>query len=118
MWIFTKNGFYSAVEHKDDPEMIVLRSQFKGDLEELGLTSEIAETPAADYRFRATIPRQRFKNLVCKEIAELNYPKFKPAVKDKSPLRKESYLTVFNAMFQARCDQMLYENKKEKGLIK
>lgn len=35
MWLFTKNGFFSAVANRHDPTKIHVRSQFKGDLEKL-----------------------------------------------------------------------------------
>ena len=35
MWLFTKNGFFSAVSNRHDPTKIHVRSQFKGDLEKL-----------------------------------------------------------------------------------
>ncbi len=61
MWIFSTQGFYSAVEHREDPERIIVRCRTREDLEALreqipGL--EPFEDPAADYRWRAIVSRQ------------------------------------------------------------
>ena len=61
MWIFCKYGFFSAVQHKDKTDKLLIRARFEGDLERLAgglpederkLCSSITETPHADYRFR------------------------------------------------------------------
>jgi hypothetical protein len=35
MWIFCESGFYSIVQHEDDPNTLIVRARIKGDLERL-----------------------------------------------------------------------------------
>lgn len=63
MWVFTTDGFYSVVRHKEFTDRVVVRSRRRKHLERLctfmGLDADhvILETPDADYRWRMTAPR-------------------------------------------------------------
>ncbi len=57
MWLFTKMGFYSLVEHNQDPSAVLVRSRAREDLERLadamGLSHDLIEySAAADYAWR------------------------------------------------------------------
>lgn len=108
MWVFTKNGFYSVCANKDNRELMHVRAQFREDIEHLRsvisrtyVPEEMQETPLGDYRFRVNVTRSAWNYFVEKESESVDYTKFKPAVKDKSDIRKESYLAVFNEMMRA-----------------
>ena len=52
MWLFTKHGFFSAVQNWDDANLIHVRARFQGDLEKLceeyGVAhTYVGETPPA-----------------------------------------------------------------------
>lgn len=67
MWIATRDGFYSAVQHRDDSSMILVRARARDDLERLvatinktGLSEpgmDIETDPRADYRYRVVVTR-------------------------------------------------------------
>jgi len=87
MWLFCKQGFYSAVQHRDNPEIILLRARFDGDLECLlehcgceNYKVFIKETPDADYRFRVELPRAMWGDIVKQVADEIDYDNFKNSV--------------------------------------
>ncbi len=117
MWMFTKYGFFSAVQNKDDPKLIHVRSQFKGDLERLiewagktdltakgdlkGKCPNVIETPYGDYAFRADFLRGDWE-IICKALArDIDYVKAKPAMHDGT-VRDSIYLNVFFEMYRGK----------------
>lgn len=85
MWIFTNNSFVSIVEHRDDPDTLLVRGRFKGDAARfLGLKAfhEI-ETPTADYRFRVLTSRAQVEKAIARNLAAANYPNFKDSIATK-----------------------------------
>ena len=59
MWIFNKDGYFSAVEHRDKPDHLMVRARRKEDIERLAekLQAKAAFTPDADYAFRVTVSK-------------------------------------------------------------
>lgn len=106
MWIFSKVGFVSAVEHWDYPDYLMVRARVREDLENIlkiaeelvaGDVRDIIEMANADYRFRVVIHKQAFSEVV-KHLAEnIDYGNFKNAVHDGSP-RDTAYMEVWSAM--------------------
>lgn len=100
MWIYTKNGFYSVVQDKNDPDYLIVRARVKGDLEALceglGFNTTIKETPDNDYRYRIKMPRVMVSHLVSLSVSEINYPNFKDSISDKR--RSPYYGSVWSAM--------------------
>lgn len=93
MWIFTPDGFFSAVEHKDDPSKIMIRTRARIHAQKLVDACpeedkpELVETPPpADYRFRVTVKRETWAYLLAKFVADIDYLNFKnEASKRKHP---------------------------------
>ncbi len=85
MWITTKDGFYSAVEHRtlstDDVPDIMVRARATEDLahlaerlEQLGhQPPEMELTPDADYYCRITIPRRAWQDYASMAAGEISY---------------------------------------------
>ncbi len=83
MWIFTTQGFYSAVEHRGDPDLLIVRARTREDIEALqaqipGL--EPFEDATADYRWRAVVKREEWIAALALLGAGVDYPNFKSAV--------------------------------------
>ena len=85
MWIFCKLGFFSAVQHRDKPDTLLVRGRFSGDLDRLHrslssedreLCSPVTETPNADYLYRMEMPKRIF----AKAVGEIDYGNFKDSV--------------------------------------
>ena len=113
MWIFCKLGFFSAVQHRNKPDVLLVRARIKGDLERLigAMTKEEREllcgnpkveiTPNADYRYRTEIPKVVFAELVRETAEEIDYDNFKNAAHDGT-VRDEAYMDVWRAMWSAQ----------------
>ena len=83
MWLFTTDGFYSAVADRDDPNTVIARSRVCDDalrLVEAVSTGEVIETPARDYRFRVHLPRDIWASYAAAAAAGIDYGNFKNAV--------------------------------------
>jgi len=90
MWIFTPNGFFSAVEHRDDSSKIMVRCRAKAHARRLvEIVSSfsdrekpsIVETPyPADYHWRVTITRQDWAQFVAWSALGIDYVNFKNEV--------------------------------------
>ena len=108
MWLFCKEGFFSAVQHKDDPGLIHVRARFAGDLEKLcehnGLEPRVVETPDGDYRWRMDFAREDWIEIAAREAREIDYCNFKNAVHDGTP-RDRAYLRVWSVMSDAQARQ-------------
>lgn len=114
MWIFQPDGFFSAVEHRDNPDMILVRCRAKVHAQRL-LASlpeaerpELVETPPpADYRWRAVLTRVQWVYVVARWAAGIDYGNFKnEAHKRKHPVGFMSALhRVWDEMLAFQDDQ-------------
>lgn len=103
MWLFTVDGFFSAVQDRDDPERIIVRGRVREDLERLverlsptaGLADpEIVATPMADYAFRVFVDRSVWAGYVSAAAWKIDYPNFK-ARAAHGPGRFDAYHAVW-----------------------
>lgn len=84
MWLFTRTGFVSIVEHLDDPDILVVRSRFAGHIRRIFPNARVIKTPEADYLYRAYIPRHEVADAVKKAAEAIDYPNFKNAVGERA----------------------------------
>jgi hypothetical protein len=84
MWMFTTTGFYSVVQHHQDPDTLVVRARAKEDLENLFRWTDaklkIESLEATDYEFRIFMPRSQWEHIVARMINNLDYGNFKDEV--------------------------------------
>lgn len=80
-----KGHYFTVVEHKDDPELLLVRSQERESVEHVietlpatGLV--LIDEPDWDYRFRVILTRPEFQKYLELTVDEIDYPKVKPAV--------------------------------------
>ena len=93
MWLFTKHGFFSAVQNWDDANLIHVRARFKGDLEKLCE----AHTQHTDYPYRMDFDREKLAEIVKGELMAIDYTNFKDAVHDGTS-RDSAYMNVWMTM--------------------
>jgi hypothetical protein len=78
MWIFTTTGVLSIVEDWDDPDRLLVRARYEGDIERhFGEEAEVIEMESSDYRFRAFLPREEVQAVIDRELSSLDYGNFK-----------------------------------------
>jgi len=82
MWVFTETGFVSAVVHRDDPDILIVRSRDRQSLESLALIVEtdIITGAGTDYPHRIKCSRDHFTQWAEHNIASMSYGNFKSRV--------------------------------------
>src|SRR6186997_199990 len=75
MWVITKSGFISAVQHEDDPTMLRVRTRTLEHMEAAfgGLDIIDFGPKPSDYRYHCNVPRLVFEAWMTREIQELDY---------------------------------------------
>jgi len=79
MWIFTSTGFVSAVVHRDDPGLIVVRARDRESLDPLieRTGAEVNPWEGSDYAFRIVMPRSEFTAWAAEQADAIDYANFK-----------------------------------------
>lgn len=82
MWIFTETGFVSAVQKDDNKEVLTVRSRDRKSLESLAdqTGAEIAQSPDADYPYRAFVSQEAFAAWASEQAKTIQYSNFKNRV--------------------------------------
>lgn len=108
MWLFTKCGFYSAVQDGSDPQRVQVRARVRDDLSRLAAFAqtslgadapEIISTPYADYAYRLVLDPPLWERLAAALTADIDYTNFKAAVHGEAD-RDNAYLDVWSAMHE------------------
>lgn len=104
MWLFLNDAFLSIVQHKDDPDTLLVRARRHEDLSRF-LSSdpdancvEIQHTPEADYPFRALVPRLLVGEMMADQVMRIDYPNFKGSIEPADSGRGEAYGAVWSVM--------------------
>lgn len=102
MWVFTTRGFISAVQHRDNHEMLMVRARTEQALDELAnmTRKEISRTPSADYPFRLVVDREMFNAWLANEVDNIDYGNFKNAAHVLGdPSYDDALMDVWSAMY-------------------
>ena len=111
MWVFTKEGVFSAVWDKYcRGDEVMIRAHCKDDLCRLakriiGYCDDdlIFETEDADYRYRIKIPKTIWSEYLADCALQIDYPSVKKnIIPDNDPLRKDAYYQVWETLFRWR----------------
>ena len=105
MWIFNKDGYFSAVEHRDMPDHVMVRARRREDIERLAerLGATVEFTPNADYAFRITVPKAGYADYLHAAVMNLDYPNFKSACA-RHGARARAYMDVWTVMHRFQED--------------
>lgn len=82
MWIFTSDGFISAVQHRDHPQVLIVRARRREHLEAVLPGFSIEQTDNADYRYRTQIEKHSFAHRLAEITLDINYDNFKNSIPD------------------------------------
>jgi hypothetical protein len=96
MWVFQNSSFLSVVAHKDRPGHLLVRSRIKGDIERAIPEAKVFEDVDADYRYRAVVPTELFKDAMGEAVDRIDYYNFKNSVRDGP--RHDAYMSVWQVM--------------------
>ncbi len=123
MWLFTKYGFFSAVENRDDTSGVCIRARVKEDLDKLRAKylPELSKTHtskgSADYPYRGFCTKNEFAAAAARAALDISYKNFKSEVaKVDSWDRERLYSRVWGVMKDAekKLEDLAEEEKKWK----
>lgn len=104
MWIMTTYGFFSAVENRDDKRALCVRARQRQDLlnlvGHLEIDPEITVNDQADYRYRISVTKQQWADLLAEEALRIDYDNFKHAVKKIDMEHAQAYGEVWSVLYE------------------
>lgn len=78
MWIFTRKGFLSIVQHNDKSDILIVRSRFKGHIERIfGDLVKVQKDTGTDYEYRIEIQKEKVAEVMAGLIDNIDYGNFK-----------------------------------------
>lgn len=82
MWVFTQDGFISAVDNNQVPGKLAVRARDKQSLRLLAdLTEqEIVQRMNTDYPYRVFVTKEEFANFLIAHVESIDYGNFKDRV--------------------------------------
>lgn len=104
-WIFTKEGFFSLVQHRDDPDVLMVRARVESDLYDLAkfvdVSPKVIETKSGDYRWRMDFKREVLANALYASVMDIDYTtSVKTALDKGEPKRHSAMMGVWTAMMR------------------
>lgn len=111
MWLFTTHGFFSIVEHKDDPNCLLVRARVKGDIERYWPHADVQRTDDADYLYRAKLPREDVESAILRIVQDIKYTSYKGALEDRS--RYPYHVKVSASMADMQYDKDMEDSLSE-----
>lgn len=101
MWVMTPRGFFSVVQHRDEPTNVMVRARCEDDiraLSDLLPDAEPVNTPRADYAWRLVVPAVEWASAVTQMALEVDYNNFKNAVTDEK--HHDAYMGVWSTLLR------------------
>lgn len=102
MWVFTKDGFFSAVKKSEQKGtcLITIRARARNDLvnakKAMGLKRcKIISNGGTDYEFRMVVKKEKWANYLFNQTMALDYENFKGKIYEISPKRESIYGRVW-----------------------
>ena len=114
MWLFTKYGFFSIVQDRNDSRRVLVRARIRNDLERLlhllddkcdGEAPEVVEMPDADYAFRIFLDKAAWAKVAKVLANDIDYGNFKNAVHGE-PDRDQAYMEVWSSLSRLQEDRL------------
>lgn len=117
MWVFTENGFVSAVRKYDKPNLYTVRSRDWKSLETLAAKAEveIVASPLGDYPYRVFVEPAVFTDWLSEQASQIDYNNFKSRV---STTRGHDYTDALHDVWVAMLrtqDAPLTDNENRKA---
>lgn len=87
MWIFTQDGFISAVDNGVVPGKLAVRARDRKSLVAIAqiTESEIAFSPTRDYQYRVYATKDQLQELLALDVEMIDYDNFKDRVHETLP---------------------------------
>ena len=129
MWVFTKDGFFSAVWDRDcRGDEVTIRAQSRTDLTRLikklsGYCepNDIIENFGTDYRFRVQIPKHSWSTYLADCALRIDYSRVKDHIDPgDDPDRTDAYYRIYETLYRwrSRMDAAEHGRSGERGGIR
>lgn len=102
MWVFLNKAFLSIVQDRGNAQRLLVRGRIAGDIQKVFPLAEVEETPNADYRYRAFVPRDAVALALYSSALSIDYTNFKGSVNRRDHNRQSAYMRVWSEMQQAQ----------------
>jgi len=97
MWICLNDAFLSIVAKDCPPDHLLVRARRAGDIERVFPGVQVKISNHTDYRYRATVPRQRLAEAIAQRLLAIDYDNFKNSVADDD--LHAAYARVWGVMY-------------------
>jgi len=120
MWLMTKQGFYSIVQHKQLEDRFMVRSRARKDLANLKVLLgdtlggvEVVETPHNDYRYRIIVTGEQKAAILDALGKEIDYPNFKSEIARRPDQadKLDAYHDIWAVMYRTQKKHVVLEDK-------
>jgi len=98
MWIFSQKGFLSIVRHTDKPNILIVRSRFRGHIEKIFPKARVEEDATRDYRYRSELPAKEVSKVIARLVSGIDYDNFKGSLDTNDEVYLESCIDVYNSV--------------------
>ena len=100
MWIFTQKGFLSVVAHNTKPDILIVRSRFKGHIEKIFGAVGVLEDCGSDYRYRVELSQREVSKTIAKMVSEIKYDNFKNSLDFYDERYMDCCLDVYHSVLR------------------
>lgn len=86
MWIMSTHGFVSVVQHRRDPELLMVRARVEDDLHAWFPGKPVKVDAGADYLYRVVVTRDEFAMALLAEAEGIDYDSHvKEEISERAP---------------------------------
>ncbi len=114
MWIFSQMGFISIVRHTDKPNILIVRSRFRGHIEKIFPNAIVEEDINKDYRFRTELPVKAVSKAIARMVSEICYDNFKASLDMYDERYMDCCLDVYHSVLRNAGDFTQFQYLREK----
>lgn len=82
MWICLNDGFISAVQTENDPNLLKVRARRLNHLQSIFPGHRIQITRKTDYKYRVFVTKEELARVMLNRIMNIDYSNFKNSVED------------------------------------
>lgn len=97
MWLFGQRGMFSIVQHKDNPEILIVKARMKGDIEQHWPNATIERNEHYDYLYRANLRRNEVAYTIQEMVKAIDYTSYKGELHDRKR-RYPYYLRIWEVL--------------------
>ena len=98
MWVFSQQAFLSIVRHIDKPEVLIVRSRFRGHIERIFPKACVLEDATRDYRYRTELSLKEVSEAIAKMVLKIDYDNFKNSLDLDDERYLNCCLDVYNSV--------------------